>query len=145
MSVERIGAGEELGQLGAEAGEVAIAGGDLDGDEGEGGVDQALVDEVLCRRMAPAALSDRHLLGACRQGDRLRMHQGIVEDDVGLLEQPCGAYGQQVRSTRPGADEMDFADCGHAAASEPISPGKLRRPAGGTAEAADRPQPDRFR
>lgn len=46
------GAGEQLGQLGAEAGEVVVCG-DLDGDEGEAGVDQAFLEVGGADRVIP--------------------------------------------------------------------------------------------
>ena len=77
-----------------------------------GGIDQSLVDELLCRGMFSAALADRDLLRARGQCDRLRMHQSVMKDDVGLLEQLCRAQGQQVRCTGAGTDEIN--DAAHA-------------------------------
>ena len=39
-----------------------------------GGIDQALVDETLCRRMRAATLAYRDLYSICRERYRLRMH-----------------------------------------------------------------------
>ncbi len=74
-----------------------------------GGVDQALVDEALRGGVAAAALADRDLLGARGERERVRMHERVVEDDVGPLEQPRGAQRQQVGGAGTGADQIDLS------------------------------------
>jgi len=73
-------------------------------------VDQALVDKALCGRMLPAALADRDPLRPYGELERLRMHERVVEHDVGLREQPRSAQRQKVRCTRTGTDQVDRAD-----------------------------------
>ena len=58
--------------------------------------------------MLAAALADGDLLGARGERDGVRMHQRVVEHDVGALEQPRRAQRQQVRCARAGADEIDI-------------------------------------
>ena len=72
-------------------------------------VGEALVDEVLRRRMPAATLADGDLFGAERERQRLRMNQSVVENDVGLAEQPGRAQGKEVRCAGSGADEVDGA------------------------------------
>ena len=74
-----------------------------------GGVHQALVDELLRRRMASAALAHGDLLGVHGKRDRIRMHQRVVEDDIGFGQQTCGAQRQQIGIAGAGADQPDLA------------------------------------
>ena len=60
--------------------------------------------ECLPQRLPTAIFCAR-----CGERDRLRMHQRVVEHDVGLGEQARGAQRQQVRRARAGADEVDGA------------------------------------
>ena len=74
-----------------------------------GSVDEPLVDELLRGRLPAAALADGDLHGARRESERIRMHQSIVKDDVGALEQLRRAQGQQIRCAGARADEIDCA------------------------------------
>src|SRR5262249_39507139 len=73
------------------------------------GVDQALVDEALHRRMATAAFAHRDLFGVRRERNRVRMHQRIEEYDLRPLQHLRGAQSDEVRGARPGADDIDFS------------------------------------
>ena len=70
------------------------------------GIDETLVDEFLRGRVLAAAFSHRDLFGVLCQGDGGRMHQRVVEHDVGALEQPCSSQRQQVRRTGSGAHQV---------------------------------------
>ena len=69
-----------------------------------GGVDQPLVYEALNGRMATAALADENFPGARGERERLRMHQRIVKDELGALENFRSAQREQVRCAGAGAD-----------------------------------------
>ena len=57
--------------------------------------------------MPSAALANRDFYSVHRECDDVRMDQGIMEDDVSTLQQPCRAQCQQVRGARAGTDEID--------------------------------------
>ena len=59
--------------------------------------------------MPAAALADGDLLGAGGERERVRMHERVVKDDVGLGEQARSADRQQVGRAGAGADEIDGA------------------------------------
>jgi len=71
-----------------------------------GCVGEPLVDEALRGRVAAAALADGDFLSLDESKYRLG-NQGVMENDVGLAEQPGRAHGEEVGCTRPGADEID--------------------------------------
>src|SRR2546427_11507385 len=71
-----------------------------------GGVGKPLVDEALRARVAAAALADGDLFSLDERKDPLG-NQGVMEDDIGLAEQPGRAHREEGGCTRPGADEMD--------------------------------------
>ena len=72
-------------------------------------VDEALVDEALRGGMPAAALADREPLGAPGERERVRVHQRVVEHDVGPREEPRRAQREEVGRTRAGADEIHLA------------------------------------
>ena len=74
-----------------------------------GGIDQSLVNELLRRRVLAATLANQDLLGTRRERDRVRMHQRIIEDNVGPLQQSRRAQRKKVGRARTGADEIDSA------------------------------------
>ena len=74
-------------------------------------IDQALVDELLDRRMLAAAFADRDRFRFRRQRNRLRMHKGIEEHDVRFRQQARRPQCEQIGGTWSGADEID--DSGH--------------------------------
>ena len=57
--------------------------------------------------MPPAALANRDLYGVHGECDGVRMHQGIMENDVGALQQPRRPQREEIRRARAGADEID--------------------------------------
>jgi len=59
-----------------------------------GGVRQLLVYEALGGGMAAAALAHENFPGARGEGERLRVHQRIVEDQLGALENFRGAQSE---------------------------------------------------
>ena len=72
------------------------------------GVQQALVDEVLRGRMAPAALAHGDFLRARREGQDLAADQRVVEHTVRLGQQPGGAHGLLVGRAGAGTDQVDL-------------------------------------
>ena len=76
------------------------------------GVDQALVDELLRRRVLAATLAHRDLLRAFGEGDGIRVDERIEEDDVGGGEQARRPQRQEVGRARAGTDEVDRTRCG---------------------------------
>ena len=57
--------------------------------------------------MPSAALANRDFYRVHRECDDVRMHQGIVEHDVGALQQRRRPQCQEVRRARAGTDEID--------------------------------------
>ena len=74
-----------------------------------GSIDQTLVDEALRRRVPAAAFADRDFFRVLRKRERIRMHQRVVEHDVGALEQLRGAHRDQIRRAGPRAHQIDLA------------------------------------
>jgi hypothetical protein len=66
------------------------------------------VDLVLRQRVPGARLADVDQLriAACEVED-VGTDEAVVDDDVGLRDQPRRAQRQQIRISRTGADEMD--------------------------------------
>jgi hypothetical protein len=64
------------------------------------------------------------------EGQHLGVDERVVKDDLGLLEQPVGAHGQQVGRAGAGADQMD-PDLGRGHATRSVAAGRTcRRKAG---------------
>ena len=57
--------------------------------------------------MPSAALANRDFYSVHRECDDVRMHQRVVEHDVGALQQPRSPQRQKVRCARAGTDEID--------------------------------------
>ena len=89
-------------------------------------IDEALVDELLRGRMLAAALADGELLRARGERDRVRMHERVVEHDVGLLEQACRAQRQEVGRAGAGADEIRSGHRISPAATVPLVASSIR-------------------
>src|SRR5213594_4319358 len=89
-----------------------------------GGVHQPLVYETLGCRMAAAALADENFPGARGERERLRVHERIVKDQLGALENFRRAQREKVRCAGSGAHKIDFT---HRSSRRPQSGWRLRR------------------
>ena len=76
------------------------------------GFDQLLVDETLIRRDLSRAFADGNFLGFRRERNRIRMHQRVVENNVGVGENPRRAQREQIGRAGACADECDFRTVG---------------------------------
>src|SRR5690606_23703700 len=73
---------------------------------------QPLVDLLL--RQGVLCASFAHLNTVCIAATQIengRRYQAVIKHHISLLHQAQGAEGQQVWITRPGADQIDFAQC----------------------------------
>jgi hypothetical protein len=65
-----------------------------------GGADQDAVDLLLGDVVAARALADVEALRLARELEHGRVHQGVVEDEVGLGQPPGRAAREEIRITR---------------------------------------------
>ena len=72
--------------------------------------DEDIVDLVLGHRMAARGLAHVDTVGiAAREVEHAVADQPVVDDDVGLFQKALAPQGDEVRRSRPGADDMDDA------------------------------------
>ena len=97
-----------------------------------GAFDQLLVDDGLRRGALARALADGDQLRLAAQGQHLGRDEGVVEHDVGLLQQARAAYGDEVGGTGSGSYQIDFPQCRHTLPSliDPDGSYLLRRSGG---------------
>jgi hypothetical protein len=62
--------------------------------------------------MLAAALADSDLFGSGSHRDGARMHQRIVKNDIGTLEQARSTQRKQIGCARSGTDQI-YGPCAH--------------------------------
>jgi hypothetical protein len=79
-----------------------------------GKTDEQGIDLVLRYGMAFGLLADADPSGPRRDQRQDRVgHQAIIDNDVGLIQQTARLERQQIRISRPGADQVDNRCFGH--------------------------------
>ena len=79
--------------------------------------DHLRLDVALCPARPAFAFADRHQLGvAPRTREDRRRHEIVMQDRIGLLQQPGGAQGEKIWVARAGAHDVGNASDGRSAA-----------------------------